>query len=151
MSLKKHEMLVKEFVYDFAKDAGAVGALSLKAVDPNGDLLEEGLIVTDVMLVTETALTSAGTPTVTIGNTTDADGYMVDVWALANVVNSVVRVGQVDGALLWDSTADAKKGFRVSSAAADQNLLMTIGTAAITAGKMRVMVFGVKPGSLPHP
>lgn len=146
--IKKYEELAKEFVYDFAKDGGAVSTISMKAVDPNGDLLPEGFIVTDAMLFVETAITSGGTPTITFGNTSDVDGYFADVFALVGAANAVVRIGQVDGALMWDTTADAKKGYRISSVANTQDLVMAIGTAALTAGKIRIIVKGYFPGTL---
>ena len=145
--IKKYEELAKEFVYDFAKDGGAVSTISMKAVDPNGDLLPEGFVVTDIMLKTETTITSGGTPTITFGNTSDVDGYFVDVFALAATAGAMVRVGQVDGALMWDSTADAKKAYLVSSVANTQDLVMAIGTAALTAGKIRIIVKGYFPGT----
>jgi len=145
---KKAEYINKEFVYDFAKDGGAVGTISMKAVDPNGDLFEEGLIIQDLMIMVETAVTSGGTPTITFGNSSDTDGFLADVFALVGAANAVVRIGQVDGALLWDTTADAAKGFRVSSAANTQDVVMVIGTAALTAGKIRIIVQGYKPGTL---
>ena len=146
--IKKYEELAKEFVYDFAKDGGAIGSISMKAVDPNGDLLPEGFVMTDAMLFVETAITSGGTPTITFVNTSDVDGYFADVFALVGAANAIVRVGQVDGALMWDSTADAKKGYRISSVANTQDMIMAIGTATLLTGKIRVIVKGYFPGTL---
>jgi hypothetical protein len=149
MGLQKGVQLQKEFVWDFAVDGGAVSAIALNSSDPNGDLLDEGFVVEDVELYTETTLTSGGTPTITIGNTTDPDGYMADVYALATTAPAMVRAGQVAGALIWNTTEDAKLAYRVDGTAANQNLLMTIGTAALTAGKIRVIVKGFVPTSAP--
>lgn len=145
--LKKKEPLEKEFVYDFAKDGGAIGNISLKAVDPNGDLLDEGFMVEDIMIKIETAVTSGGTPTITFGNTSDVDGYLADVFALVGSAGVIIRAGQVDGALIWDTTADAKKSFLVTSAANTQDLVMAIGTATLLTGKIRVIVKGMVAGT----
>jgi hypothetical protein len=148
--LKKIEKLVAEYVYDFSKDAGAIGTIVLKATDPNGALLDEGFIVQDVMIYVEKAVTSAGTPTITFGNSSDVDGYLVDTFALVGSANAVVRAGQVDGALIWNTTLDAKLGYRIGSAANTKDVVMAIGTAALTGGKIRVVVEGVFPSSAPE-
>lgn len=147
--LRKGVQQQKEYLWDFAVDGGATGTIVLKSSDPNGNLLDEGFVVEDVEIKTETALTSGGTPTVTFGNSGDTDGYLADVWALAQAANSMVRAGQVDGALVFDTTADAKKAYRIDSTANNQNLVMAIGTAALTAGKIRVVVKGFVPTSAP--
>lgn len=148
---KKDEKIYKEFLYDFSKDGGAVGNITMKGVDPNGDSLDEGFIVQDLMVVNEEALTSTGTPTITFGPTVDSDGYMADCYAKVASLNAVCRAGEVDGDLVWDTTADAKKGCRIGSASNTQDLLMVVGTAPLTAGKLRVIVEGIKPGSSAHP
>lgn len=145
---KKSEKIYKEFLYDFAEDGGATGTITMTAVDPNGSTFDEGFIIQDVMVVNEEALASTGTPTITFGPSADTDGYMVDCYAKVASVNTVCRAGEVDGALVWDSTADAKKGYRIGSATNTQDLKMVIGTAPLTAGKLRVIFEGVKPGSL---
>ncbi len=149
MGLPKGVQLQKEFVWDFAVDGGAVGVIVLNSTDPNGDLLDEGFVVEDVELYTETTLASTGTPTITLGNTTDPDGYLADVFALSTTAPAMVRAGQVDGALIWDTSADAKKAYRVNGTAANQNLVMEIGTEALTAGKLRAIVKGFVPTSAP--
>ena len=147
MGLPKAVKVVKEFQYDFALDGGATGAIALKSVDESGDLLPEGMIVTDIAAVVETTITSGGTPTLTLGTTTDVDGFFVDVFAVFATANAVIRAGQVDGALIWNTTTDSALGYRVPSTAADQNVLLTVGTAALTAGKFKVMVEGWIPSS----
>lgn len=143
----KSQKLIKEFVYDFSVLGGATGNISLIAADPNGNLLPEGFIIEQVMVKTDTALTSGGTPTITVGNTGDADGYLVDIYAAASAVNSVVRSGEVAGALLWDDTNDHEINYRVNGTAANQDVIIAIGTAAVTAGKFRVIVEGQIPSS----
>jgi hypothetical protein len=145
MTLQKGEEQVLKYTYDFAVLGGAVSAITLTApVVP----LEEGMIVRGVSVYTETALTSGGTPTLTLGNTGDVDGYMADIWAAANPVNSVVSEGEVAGALLWDDTNDHRLEYYIDSTANNQNLIMTVGTAALTAGKLSVHVRVYKPYSV---
>jgi len=144
---KKNEKLMKEFVYDFSVLGGATGAINLVAIDPIADLLPAGFVVDNVSLYTETAIASTGTPTITVGNTTDPDGYFVDIFAAASAANSSIHVGQLAGALVWDTTEDAIKGYRISSTAADQNVAFTIGTAPLSAGKVRVTIEGHMPSS----
>lgn len=131
-----NEEFIIKYDYDFAKDGGAISSIPLRA-DVNA--LGEGVIVKEVMLVVQTALTSGGTPTVTLGNTTDVDGYMADIWALAEAAdNAVINSGAVAGALIWDDANDHAIHYRIDGTAANQNLLLTVGTAALTAGKIEV-------------
>lgn len=145
MGLPKGMRVNKEFQWDFAKDGGAVSSIVLKSVDNSGDLLPEGFLIENFIVVTETALTSGGTPTVTFGNSGSTSGYMVDIWAAMQAANSVRTRGQLDGALIWDTTNDAAISYRIDSTANNQNIVMTVGTAALTAGKIKVVVHGYIP------
>ena len=123
------------FEYDFAVDGGAVSAIPLRAlVTP----LTAGMFITDMYIHVETALASAGSPTATLGNT-DVDGFFADIVALAGSDNAVIRVGEVAGALLWDDTNDHEIEFLVNSAD-DADFTVTIGTNALTAGKVIFIV-----------
>lgn len=142
----KAEKVSREYLYDFAVDGGAVSAISLSPVDPNG-VLPEGFLVEKVTVVCETPLASGGTPTVTVGPSVDSDGYLVDIYALMGSAGAVVRNGEVAGALLWDDTNDHEITYRVGAAANTKDLVLQVGTAALTAGKLRVVVEGVYPSS----
>lgn len=147
----KGKKLVKEYVWDFAEDGGATGTIVLKSVSPGGDLLPEGFLVQGFSILTETLMTAAATGgTVTFGNTTDPDGYLADVWAVASGANSIVRIGEVAGALVWDDTNDHEISYRVNGTAANQNVVMDVGTAALTAGKVKVIVEGILPTAKLH-
>ena len=127
------------FEYDFAVDGGAVSAIPLRAlVTP----LTAGMFITDMYIHVETALASAGSPTATLGNT-DVDGFFADIVALVGSDNAVIRVGEVAGALLWDDTNDHLIAYRVGS---DLDLNLDVGTAALTAGKLKVYVEFFAPG-----
>ena len=133
MGLLKNEKKLAMFEYDFAVDGGAVGAIDLA---PKITALEAGMVITDMYLYVETAVTSDGSATVTIGNA-DADGFMADVFALVGSDDAVVRVGEVAGALMYDDTNDHLLAYRVGS---DVDLQLNIGTAALTDGKFQLYV-----------
>lgn len=145
---QKNKILVKEFVYDFSVNGGATGAISLVSNEPNGNLLPEGFIFNQVSLYTETALASTGSATVTVGNTLDPDGFFVDIFAAASAAGSALHAGQLDGALIWDTSLDAIKACRVTSASNTQDVSITIGTAPLSAGKIRVVIEGHMPSSI---
>lgn len=142
---KKNEKLMKEFVYDFSVLGGATGTINLTSVDPNSDLLPEGFVIDSISVHTSTAITSGGTPTITIGNGADADGYFVDVFASASAANSSFGLGQLAGALVWDDTNDVAKKYRITSSSTTQDVSIVVGTAAITAGKFSVLFEGHIP------
>lgn len=144
MTIRKNELIKKEYVYDFSVDGGATGAITLRACDPNGNALPEGFIVEKVQAYVETALSPTG-GTVTFGNSGSASGYMADIVAGFNAINSVVRSGEVAGSLLWDDSNDHEISYRIGSAANTQSVVMTIGTEALTAGKIRFTVEGSQP------
>jgi hypothetical protein len=137
MGYPKNEEQELLFEYDFAKDGGAVGNISLRPL-VNG--LKEGCIVRGLEVRTKTALASGGSPTLTLGNTSDADGYMADFYSLASSADSVVNSSAVAGALVWDDTNDHPIHYRIGSAANVQDLVIAVGTAALTAGKLEVLV-----------
>ena len=121
------------FDYDFALQGGAVGVIDLV---PNIVALAAGMVISDIYVYVESALTSGGSATVTLGNA-DPDGFLVNIFALAGSANAVIRSGQVAGALVYDDTNDTQLLYRVG---ADTDLALTIGTAALTAGKLQVYV-----------
>lgn len=133
MGFQKFEPIEFKYTYDFSVDGGGTGAIALTAV---GNAMESGLVVEDVQVYIETAFDDAGnTATVTLGpGGGDADGYLADFMTIAETADTMVRVGDVAGALLWDDTNDHATNYRLSSAAlAVPNI--TIGTEALTQGK----------------
>jgi len=129
----KNEKQLARFDYDFAVDGGAIGEIPLRA---NISELSTGMIISDIYIVVEEALSSDGSPTVTVGNT-DVDGFFADIAALAGSNNNVIRVGEVAGELMYDDTNDHLLLYRVGS---DTDLNLTVGTAALTGGKLVVYV-----------
>lgn len=140
--MMKRDVVQKlKYTYDFAKQGGAIGAIAMRPW-VEGVQLAEGMVVKNFSLHVEAPLTSAGTPTVLVGNGADDDGYAVNAWGILSVANSVLKPGVLDGALIWDTTADAIRGYRIGAAANTQNVLLTVGAAALTGGRL-VMYFDV--------
>lgn len=125
------------YKYDFAVDGGAVSTIPLTIKD-GVNLLEAGLVIEEVQVYVQTAFTSGGSATVTLGNSVDDDGFLVDFFALASA-GAAIRGGQIAGALIWDNTNDNELSYAIPSAAASIPKIK-IGTAALTAGAMEVHI-----------
>lgn len=150
---KNNGVNVKEYVYDFSVDAGAVGSISLSG-KANAGGLPVGAIVQSVHAKVLTACTSGGSATVEWGNTADADGYSgtaVAVAALtANAVFNGTETAGGEGALIYTRKATTPalgtpKPYAVTSTANTQDFKMAIGTAALTAGKISFSVHYLLP------
>lgn len=114
-------------LYDFATEGGAVGDITLR-----GDAIPSGAIVVDALLHVDTVLTSGGAATVAIKVEGAADINAADA---------------VSGAP-W-STAGAKRGDFTATTApikttAARSIVATVGTAALTAGVFKVVVWYVE-------
>lgn len=109
-------------VYDFAADGGGVASKDLFTCD------KSCAIVSAVVHVL-TACTSGGSATVEIGTTDDANAIMTTTTgAVANLVADFTTGGAALPA--WLDASD--------------KVVMTIGTAALTAGKLEV-IMGLLP------
>jgi hypothetical protein len=136
MGLLKGEKMLMKFEYDFDVDGGAIAAIPLRQVA--GNALLAGYKVTNAYVIVEDAITSDGTPTVVIGNTADADGYFADTLALM-VANGGFMAGEVAGDLIWDDTNDHNIMYSIA-AANTLDVNVTVGTAALTAGKFSLFL-----------
>ena len=138
MSAIGNKSHMQKYVYDFAVDGGAAGAIDLSAkagVAP----LPDNAIVKEVHYWVETAVVGTSS-TLAWGNTTDADGYSGTAIAEASLGADVVGNGASgDSALLWDGTNDHYIPFLCNSAN-DRDFNVTIGTADLTAGKVHFFV-----------
>lgn len=134
MGVQFNDKQLLRFEYDFAKDGGAVGVIPLRA-----DITElaAGMHVLNVYVVQEADLVAVG-GSVTLGNTTDPDGFLADFVALA-ASKKAFMAGEVAGALLWDDTNDHHVVYS-PAVADDLDLALTVATAPITAGKLSVYV-----------
>ncbi len=108
--------------YDFAKDGGAIGELTLR-----GNGLPEGAIITSGMIHVITAVTSLGAPTVEIGLDDDVDAVR------ASTLKAVLAIGAMLDVVPVGTAATA-----LLNEVAGAHLTMTIGVATITAGKFIV-------------
>jgi hypothetical protein len=132
MGLQKKSKIRLEGSWDFDEDGGAVGSYPLIDVPAN-------FAVQELYYEVETALTSGGTPTVEIGDGDDPNGYVADFQASMDTPG-IKALNQDDkGVYLWDNANDA--GDQKLYAAAD-TIDFVVGTAALTAGKIRVVVYG---------
>jgi len=114
---------VVEIEYDFAKDAGSTGALDIIK-------LKEAAVLVDAYTKVVAACTSAGSATLIWGVKAGDTDACLD--ATSGAVASLTL-----GAVIPGETAS-----RHIKLAADDILEMTIGTSALTAGKVKfVMVF----------
>lgn len=133
-----NKLHMQKFVYDFSEDGGATGTIDLSA-KANASILPDNALVKEVHYFVETAV-SGTSSTVAWGNTTDADGYSGA--AIAEAALGADAVGNGAGnaaALLWDDTNDHYIPFLCNSAN-DQDFVVTIGTADLTAGKIHFFV-----------
>lgn len=113
--------------YDFAVDGGAVGDITLR-----GDTVPSGAVIVDSLIQVDTVLTSGGAATVAIKTEGAADINAADA---------------ISGAP-W-STTGPKRGDLTSTAApvtttAARSIAATVGTAALTAGAFKVVVWYIE-------
>ncbi|RTL05193.1 hypothetical protein EKK58_08575 [Candidatus Dependentiae bacterium] len=110
-----------EIEYDFAKDGGATGVLDLIKV-------KEAMVLEQAYVKVKTTCTSGGSATVIIGvNGGDTDAILdATSGAVANLTAGAVLPGETASVHL--------------KLAADAVIGMTIGTAALTAGKFVVVL-----------
>jgi hypothetical protein len=124
------EPKVASFVID-AADLTATGDVDLNAADDN--VIPAGAYITKASIVVDTAFTSGGSATLTLG-LVEADGTAIDVdgidVAIALAALGADKAVAADGALV-NGTAQVT---------ADGVLRMTVGTAGYTAGKARLYV-----------
>lgn len=116
-------------VYDFAVEGGAVGTITLQAApgDVHGNTIPAGAVITGGYIDVETAATSGGVPAVSL--TAESASDVASGLALAGLTT-----GRKD--IIPDSTGSTAVKTTVA-----RSLTMTIATAALTAGKWRVVLF----------
>lgn len=112
--------------YDFAVDGGAVGTITLRGVDGEGNSIPAGSVIVGGYVDVATAATSA---TGTIAVNSEAAGDIV------------AAVGQASWTTGRKSIIPAGTGATSVKTTVARSLAITIATAAYTAGKFRVVVF----------
>lgn len=131
MSYPKNEVLHREYLYDFSVDGGATGEIELSAKSGAEDL-PAGAFIENVYCEVLTAVTSGGAATVSWGSSNDLDGYSGSAKGKAALVADAAFDGAADSGALCPSV--------VGSTAGDEHFSINVGTAALTAGKLRFYV-----------
>lgn len=111
-------------LYDFAVDGGATGDITLR-----GDTIPAGAVIVDALLHVDTAVTGGASATAAIKVEGAAD---------------IQSAAAVSGAP-WSTVGAKRSTFTATSApvktTAARSIVATVGTAALTAGKFRVVVW----------
>lgn len=123
----KNKVEVVRVAYDFAVDGGATGALDI--FEATSDV-----IIVGFASVVKTACTSGGSATLKVGVSADDDAFMTTTQgAVANLTaNAVILPVAVEGT---PNTLPIPVKLPSGS-----KILQTIGTAALTAGKVEYTV-----------
>lgn len=111
--------------YSFAVSGGAVGAITLKDDDGAALKLPANAVITNVIIDVVTAPTSLGSATISVGAVSAAD--LLAATAKASFTGKIQ--GLPDGAVA-----------NMIKLTAEKTLTITVGTAALTAGKFNVIV-----------
>ncbi len=110
--------------YSFATDGGAVGDITLR-----GGGLPAGAVIVDAMVITDTVLTSGGAATVAIKVEGAAD------------INAADAISGAPWSTTGAKRADLTATTAVVTTTVARSIVATVGTAALTAGAFRVVVF----------
>lgn len=114
------------FEYDFAKDGGAIGDITLR-----GAPISVGAVIIGGYVDVETALTSADAATVALKVTGAAD--ILAATAIASLSLGALLIAKPDFATVGDAV-------RVATSA--KSAVATVADFALTAGKLHVHLFG---------
>jgi hypothetical protein len=137
--IRNNGIQVQEYVYDFAVDGGATGEIFLSSKAGYAPI-PNGAIIKSVTAKVVTAFTSDGSATLAWGNDDDPDGYSGSAIAVASLTDNALFNGWDNASsLLWDDTNDHPIPVAVVNTD-DGEFSVTIGTAAMTAGKALFLV-----------
>lgn len=143
MSIRKNEYLKKEYLLDVSVDTGAtaVSTITLRATDPNGNALPAGFVVSKASAHVESAISPTG-GTLTLGISSDKDGFLQNFRSVYAASGSVVRSGEVAGDLLWDDTNDHEIDYRCAAAT---EVVADVTSSGLSTGKVRFILEGYLP------
>lgn len=110
--------------YDFARDGGAVGAIACR-----GPQIPSGFRITSAFLETLTGFAGGESATIAI-HVEGANDILSQV-----VLTNFAAAGVDAGVPVGTATTSVKT-------TADRIVYLTVGTAALTAGKMRIVFYG---------
>lgn len=117
-------------LYDFAVDGGAISTITLRGGGAIGSLVPAGSVVTGGFIDVETALTGA---TATIAVNLEGAGDIVAATAVASWTTGRKNI------LPADTTGSLSAGTHVKTTV-PRSIAITIATAALTAGKFKVVL-----------
>lgn len=118
--------ITQKFTYDFARDGGAVSAIAMKDSLGRAAKLPDNAVVLSVRQESITDCTSSGAATVALGITGTADKFLV-------------ATAYTDASFDVDAVTARNASVPYKAAASDQ-VLVTIATAALTAGKFNLYI-----------
>lgn len=124
--LVRDKVWVLKGVYDFAKQGGATGTINLKNIYSNTLYLPKGAVIKDCYLDVITAPTSAGSATIAISS-----------GKAANDLKSAAQSSGFSGIMACVPVSTAATAIKLT---ADVTPVIVIGTAALTAGKINVII-----------
>ena len=135
MQAVKNELCSQEYLYDFAKDGGAISTKVLS--NKNGKApLPVGAILKSVYAKVVTTCTSGGSATVSWGNGDGVTVYSGTAIAVASLTAGAIFNGWDNGAsALWDDTNDHPIFVNIDDATTG-NFSMAIAADTLTAGKI---------------
>ncbi len=148
MTVFENMMHSQEYVWDFDVDGGATGEIVLSS-KAGFAAMPTGAIVKDVQIWVEDAATSGGSATLTVGDSNDPNGYLEAIAVAALTTNITHRAGSYAGANIWDDTNDHMLSYVIGTNSGDSAISVTIAVAAMTAGKIRVILDYYMPRSNP--
>lgn len=123
-----------EYMYDFAKHGGAIGFIGLKGAGANA--LPSGAVILSAHYQVVEALTSGGAATVALGDAASGAKYLA-----ATAYNNAAFTLNVPAAI-----AIGLPGFVSSANIASPGI--TVAGAALTGGKLRLVLMGYIPKGL---
>jgi hypothetical protein len=116
--------------YDFAVDGGAISSINLRGVGSAGAAIPQGSVILGGYIEVDTLVTSGGAATIAINS--EAAGDMVAAAAVSGAPWSTTGRKSIIPVFTGATTVKTTVA---------RNLVATIATATLTAGKFRVVVF----------
>lgn len=116
--------------YDFAVDAGAIGAITLRGSGPLGNQIPSGAVIVSGYIEIDTLFTTGTAATMAIS-----------VEAANDIVSATIVSGAPYSTTGRKSIVPAGTGATSVKTTAARSIVATIATGTVTAGKGRVVVF----------
>lgn len=135
----KNTKIYAEYIYDFAVDGGATVSVKNLSAKSGKSPIPVGAVVNHVFGRVLTAPVGTNAE-IKLGNTADDDAYMASTAITSFAVNTVVNSQELKGAQIWDDSNDCVKNVLIT-AANDGDVVLSIATADLTAGKI---LFGIE-------